>query len=54
MDNGPFYLSTNNTNASKKADLPGVNWFKPQPIGVNKLNSLMKDCAQLAGIGKEN
>ena len=54
MDNSaPFYLGTNPTNASKKADLPGVKWFKPQPMGVNKLNSLMKGCAQLAGIGKD-
>ena len=54
MDNSaPFYLGINHTNASKKADLPGVKWFKPQPMGVNKLNSLMKDCAQLAGIGKD-
>ena len=54
MDNSaPFYLGINHTNASKKADLPGVKWFKPQPMGVNKLNTLMKDCAQLAGIGKD-
>ena len=54
MDNGaPLYLGINHTNASKKADLPEVKWFKPQPMGVNKLNSLMKDCAQLAGIGKD-
>ena len=43
MDNSfPFYLSINHTNASK-ADLPGEKWLKPQPMGVNKLNSLMKD-----------
>ena len=48
----PFYLGINHTNASK-AGLPGLKWFKPQPMGVNKLNSLMKDCAQLAGIGTD-
>ena len=53
MDNSaPFYLGINHANASK-AGLPGVKWFKPQPMGVNKLNPLMKDCAQLAGIGKD-
>ena len=40
MDNSaPFYLD--------------IKWFKAQPMGVNKLNSLTKDCAQLAGIGKD-
>ena len=48
----PFYLSINHTNAIK-AGLPGLKWFKPQPMGVNKLNSLMKDCAHLAGIGTD-
>ena len=53
MDNSaPFYLGINHTNASR-AGLPGVKWFKSQPIFVNKLNSLMKDCAQRAGIGKD-
>lgn len=51
-NNAPFYLGVNHANASK-ADQPGLKWFKPQPMGVNKLNSLMKDCAQLAGIGKD-
>jgi integrase len=51
-NNAPFYLGVNHSNASK-ADLPTLKWFKPQPMGVNKLNSLMKDCAQLAGIGKD-
>ncbi|CAB4026989.1 zinc finger MYM-type 2-like [Paramuricea clavata] len=51
-NNAPFYPGVNHANASK-ADLPGLKWFKPQPMGVNKLNSLIKDCAQLAGIGKD-
>ena len=51
-NNAPFYLGVKHANASK-ADLTGLKWFKPQPMGVNKLNSLMKDCAQLAGIGKD-
>jgi integrase len=51
-NNAPFYPGVNHANASK-ADLPSLKWFKPQPMGVNKLNSLMKDWAQLAGIGKD-
>ena len=46
----PFYLSVNHTSANKLA-LPETKWFKPQPMGVNKLNSLMKDCAEMAEIG---
>ena len=31
------------------------NWFKAQPMGVNKLNNIMKDMTQAAGIsGKTN
>jgi hypothetical protein len=44
----PFYLSVNHTSANKLA-LPETKWFKP--MGVNKLNSLMKDCAEMAEIG---
>ena len=46
----PFYLSVNQTSANKLA-LPETKWFKSQPMGVNKLNSLMKDCAEMAEIG---
>ena len=31
------------------------NWFKAQPMGVNKLNNILKDMTQVAGIsGKTN
>ena len=33
--------------------LPGAKWFKPQPMGLNELNSLMKDCAAAAGLGSD-
>jgi hypothetical protein len=49
----PFYLSVNHTSASKLT-LPETNWFKPQPMGVNKLNSMMKDCAEMAEIMDSN
>ena len=50
VDDAPFYLSINHVSSEKLA-LPETKWFKPQPMGVNKLNSLMKDCALAAGIG---
>ena len=52
MDNSaPFYLGINHTNVSR-AGLPGMKWFQPIPMGINELNSIMKDCAQLAGKDK--
>ena len=40
MDNSaPFYLGVNHTNACR-AGLPGVKLFKPQPMGVSKINAL--------------
>ena len=46
----PFYLSVNHTSTSKYS-FSETKWFKPQPMGVNKLNSLMKDCAETAKVG---
>ena len=35
--------------------MEGKNWFKAQPMGVNKLNKIMKAMTQAAGIpGKTN
>ena len=39
-DDSPFYLAVNNLQLSSLSIRP---WFKAQPIGVNKLNSLLKD-----------
>ena len=37
------------------ASVEGKNWCKVQPMGVNKLNKIMKDMTQAAGIpGKTN
>jgi hypothetical protein len=49
VDVWPFYLTINHV-SNEKLSLPGTKWFKPQPIRVNKLNSLMKDCATAAGL----
>ena len=49
-EDSPFYLAVNLTkmaNSSKP-------WFKASPMGVNKLNSLMKTMAQKAGLNAEN
>ena len=45
----PFYLSINHL-SSEKMSLPETKWFKSQPMGVNKLNSIMKECALKAGL----
>lgn len=43
----PFYLATHtNPNNMKQTD----QWFKRQPIGVNKLSSLMKRMVEKAGL----
>jgi len=37
-----------NTEAQSKSE--GSKWFKSQPMGVNKLNGLMKEMIETAGI----
>ena len=50
-----FYLPVNYCKTETHSSLEGKNWFKAQPMGVNKLNNIMKDMAQAAGIsGKTN
>ena len=50
-----FYLSVNYIRTETLASVEGKNWFKPQPVGLNKLNNIMKDMTQAAGIsGKTN
>ena len=46
-NNAPFYLAVNNC---KKQD-SSKPWFKKSAVGVNKLNSLMKQMAEKAGLG---
>ena len=50
-DESPFYLAVNNT--LKAESLHTKEWFKAAPVGINKLNSLMKTMAQKAGINNE-
>ena len=45
-----FYLSVNYFKTETHASVEGKNWFKAQPIGVNKLNNIMKDMIQATGI----
>ena len=50
-----FYLSVNYFKRETHASVEGKNWFKAQPMGVNKLNNIMKDMTQAPGIsGKTN
>ena len=50
-----FYLSVNYFKTETHASVEGKNWFKAQPMGMNKLNNIMKDMTQAAGIsGKTN
>ena len=50
-----FYLSVNYFKTETHSSVEGKNWFKAQPMGVNKLNNIMKDMIQAAGIsGKTN
>ena len=50
-DDSPFYLAVNNIQPSSLSVKP---WYKVQPIGVNKLNSLLKDMVNEARLGLEN
>ena len=50
-DDCPFYLVANNLQPSSLLVRP---WFKAQPVGVNKLNSLLKDMVNEAGLGLKN
>ena len=50
-----FHLSVNYFKTETHASVAGKNWLKAQPVGVNKLNNIMKDMTQAAGIsGKTN
>jgi len=49
------YLSVDYFKTETHTSVEGKNWFKAQPMGVNKLNNTMKDMTQAAGIsGKTN
>ena len=46
----PFYLAVNYFKTEGELKSEGSKWFKSQPMGVNKLNSLMKEMTETAGI----
>ena len=49
--NSPFYLAVNHFHSHGISHEDCKPWFEAQCMGVNKLNSLMKNCAVKAGIG---
>ena len=51
-EGSPFYLSINHLSSQKLA-FPDSKWFKSQPMGVNKLNSIIKTCAAKAGLSDD-
>ena len=46
----PFYLAVNYFKTEGELKSEGSKWFKSQPMGINKLNSLMKEVTETAGI----
>ena len=46
----PFYLAVNYFKTEGELKSEGSKWFKSQPMGINKLNSLMKEMTETAGI----
>ena len=50
-----LHLFVNYFRTESHASVEGKNWFKAQPMGVNKLTNIIKDMTQAAGIsGKTN
>ena len=46
----PFYLTVNHFKSSVQGQQRDCTWFKAQPMGVNKLNSILKDMCEVGGI----
>ena len=46
----PFYLSVNYFKSEAELKAEGSKWLKSQAMGVNKLNTLMKEMTETAGI----
>ena len=46
----PLYLAVNYFETEGELKSEGSKWFKSQPMEVNKLNSLMKEMTETAGI----
>ena len=50
----PFYSALNYFKTDGKLKSEGSKWFQSQPMGVNKLNSLMKEMNETVGISVKN
>ena len=46
----PFYLTVNHFKSSIHGQLNACTWFKAKAMGVNKLNSILKDMCDAGGI----
>ena len=46
----PFYLTVSYFKTEGELKSEGSKWFKSQPMGVNKLNSLIKEMTETAGM----
>lgn len=49
----PFYLTVDHFKSSVQGRQNDCTWFKAQPIGVNKLNSILKDMCEAGGIPRK-
>ena len=49
-----FYLSVHYFKTETHSSVEGKNWFKAQPMGVNKLNNIMKEVTQAAVNFRQN
>ena len=46
----PFHLTVNHFKPSIQGPQNDCTWFKAQAMGVNKLNSILKDMCEAGGI----
>jgi len=49
----PFYLTVNHFKSSVQGQQKGCTWIKAQPMGENKLNSILKDMCEVGGIPRK-
>ena len=49
----PFYLTVNHFKPSVQGQQNDRIWFKAQPMGVNKLSSILKDMCKAGGIPRK-
>lgn len=49
----PFYLTVNLFKPSVQGQQNDCTWFNAQPMGVNKLNNILKDMCEVGGIPRK-